>query len=59
MSGFSTPRPDDLPISAAVWDIADGYGKDGAAVVEALYDAVRQLESRLNGDGADELLKRS
>lgn len=39
------PRPDDLPISAAVWDIAKGYGKQSEAVVVALYEAVKQLES--------------
>jgi hypothetical protein len=27
------PRPDELPISAAVWDAADNYGKQSQAVV--------------------------
>jgi hypothetical protein len=38
-------RPDDLPISAAVWDAADLYGKRSDAVIQALYDAVKQLET--------------
>ena len=43
------PRPDDLPISAAVWDVAKSYGKDSKAVVTALYEAVKQLEAVQNG----------
>ncbi|WP_264063080.1 hypothetical protein [Mycobacterium montefiorense] len=39
------PRPDDLPISAGVWDVAKNYGKDSAAVVVALYEAVKKLEA--------------
>jgi hypothetical protein len=39
------PRPDDLPISAAVWDVADTYGKHSEAVVVALYEAVKLLEA--------------
>jgi len=39
------PRPDDLPISAAVWDVAKNYGKQSEAVVVALYEAVKQLEA--------------
>jgi len=39
------PRPDDLPISAAVWDVAKNYGKQSQAVVVALYEAVKQLEA--------------
>jgi hypothetical protein len=38
-------RPDDLPISAAVWDAADHYGKQSQAVVAALYEAVKKLEA--------------
>jgi hypothetical protein len=38
-------RPDDLPISAKVWDTADRCGKQSEAVIEALYDAVKQLEA--------------
>jgi hypothetical protein len=38
-------RPDDLPLSAAVWDAADRYGNDSKAVVQALYEALKQLES--------------
>lgn len=39
------PRPDDLPISAAVWDVAKNYGKQSEAVVLALYEAVKKLEA--------------
>lgn len=39
------PRPDDLPISAAVWDVAKSYGKQSEAVVIALYEAVKKLEA--------------
>lgn len=42
--GLPGPRPDDLPISAAVWDVADTYGKHSEAVVVALYEAVKALE---------------
>lgn len=38
-------RPDDLPLSAAVWDVAKTYGKQSDAVVIALYEAVKQLEA--------------
>lgn len=39
------PRPGHLPLSAKVWDAADRYGKDSQAVVEALYEAVKYLET--------------
>lgn len=39
------PRPDELPISAAVWDVAKKYGKQSEAVVIALYEAVKKLEA--------------
>jgi hypothetical protein len=39
------PRPNDLPISGAVWDVAKNYGKQSEAVVVALYEAVKQLEA--------------
>jgi hypothetical protein len=39
------PRPDNLPISATVWDVAKSYGKQSEAVVVALYEAVKQLEA--------------
>ncbi len=40
-------RPDDLPIAAAIWDAGDKYGKESQAVVTALYEAVKQLETEL------------
>ncbi|QFS89124.1 hypothetical protein FIV07_00120 [Mycobacterium sp. THAF192] len=43
------PRPDELPISAAVWDVAKSYGKQSDAVVIALYEAVKKLEAAQNG----------
>jgi hypothetical protein len=36
--------PENLPLSAMVWDAADHYGKDSQAVVQALYEALQQLE---------------
>lgn len=42
-------RPDHLPLSAAVWDAANSYGKDSQAVVQALYEAVKALESEILG----------
>jgi hypothetical protein len=39
-------RPDDLPLSAAVWDIAKTPGNDRSTfVIKALYEAVKQLEA--------------
>jgi hypothetical protein len=43
------PRPDHLPISAAVWEVADNYGKQSDAVVVALYEAVKKLEAEHKG----------
>lgn len=43
------PRPDDLPISAAVWDVAKNYGKQSESVVIALYEAVKKLEAAQKG----------
>jgi hypothetical protein len=40
-------RPDDLPLSAAVWDKAKTPGSETSPfVVKALYEAVKQLEAR-------------
>ncbi|WP_234714168.1 hypothetical protein [Mycolicibacterium chlorophenolicum] len=44
------PRPDDLPLSAGVWDIAKKYGKQSEAVVVALYEAVKKLEAAQIGE---------
>ncbi len=40
-------RPDRFPLSAAVWDAADRYEKNSQAVIEALYAAVKRLETEL------------
>ena len=42
-------RPTELPISAAVWDVAKSYGKQSEAVVVALYEAVKKLEAAQQG----------
>lgn len=47
VNGFKSPRPNNLPVSAAVWDVASRYDVGGPTVVEALFDAVVQLETRL------------
>jgi hypothetical protein len=40
-------RPDDLPLSAAVWDQAKTPGSERSTfVIKALYEAVKQLEER-------------
>ncbi len=41
-------RPDDLPLSAAVWDKAKAPGSENSTfVIKALYEAVKHLEARL------------
>jgi hypothetical protein len=42
-------RPDNLPLSAQLWDVADKYGKDSRALVEALYEAFKELETEVVG----------
>lgn len=44
MNGFKDARPDRLPLSASVWDIAQRYNKGGPTVTEALYEALKELE---------------
>lgn len=44
-------RPTGLPISAAVYDVSVQYGKTSAAVVEALYEAVKKLEDQARNSG--------
>ncbi|MGW5569667.1 hypothetical protein ACWEVD_00580 [Nocardia thailandica] len=44
-------RPTGLPISAAVYDVSVTYGKTSAAVVEALYEAVKRLEDQARNSG--------
>lgn len=45
-------RPDDLPISASVWDKAKAPGSETSTfVIKALYEAVKSLEETvLRGD---------
>lgn len=46
MNGFKDARPDRLPLSASVWDIAQRYNKGGPTVTEALYEALKELEAK-------------
>lgn len=46
MNGFKDARPDRLPLSASVWDIAQRY-KGGPTVTEALYEALKELEAQV------------
>lgn len=60
-NGFKSPRPDHLPLSAAVWDAADRFDKGGPTVAEALFDALAALETevialRRGNGGRDDLL---
>lgn len=47
MNGFKDARPDRLPLSASVWDIAQRYNKGGPTVTEALYEALKELEAQV------------
>lgn len=49
MNGFKDARPDRLPLSASVWDIAQRYNKGGRGptVTEALYEALKELEAQV------------
>lgn len=41
-------RPDDLPISAAVWNQAKTTGNERSTlVIKALYEAVKELETEV------------
>lgn len=40
-------RPDHLPISAAVWDVAQQYDPSGPTVAAAIYEALHQLEAEV------------
>jgi hypothetical protein len=42
---FHDDRPDDLPVSAAVWDAATEYS--GIGLTTALYQAIKQLETEV------------
>lgn len=44
-NGYQEPRPDHLPLSAAVWDASHNYGRGSQTVVQKLYEAVKQLEA--------------
>lgn len=47
MNGFKDARPDRLPLSTSVWDIAQRYNKGGPTVTEALYEALKELEAQV------------
>jgi hypothetical protein len=46
-------RPENLPISATVWDTAKAPGAENSTfVIKALYEAVKQLEANQTGTQA-------
>lgn len=45
MSGFKDARPDRLPISASVWDVAQRYDPSGPTVGAAMFEALQKLEA--------------
>ncbi|MBA2785703.1 hypothetical protein [Mycobacterium canetti] len=45
---FGSPRPDDLPISAAAWDAAKNTSGDARFVFPVLFDAIKRLEGRID-----------
>ncbi|MEU9805604.1 hypothetical protein [Mycobacterium sp. NPDC050853] len=47
MSKFGAPRPDHLPISAEVWDMAQRYEPTGPTVFVAMYEALQKLEAEV------------
>jgi len=42
---FHEDRPDDLPVSAEVWDAARKYS--GIGLTTAIYRAIKQLETEI------------
>lgn len=44
---FNEPRPDNLPISAEVWDGAPQYASGGDAAIRILYQAIKKLEAEV------------
>lgn len=42
---FHEDRPDDLPVSAGVWDAATKY--NGIGLTTAIYKAIKQLEAEV------------
>lgn len=42
---FHEDRPDDLPVSAGVWDAAKKY--NGIGLTTAIYQAIKQLEAEV------------
>ena len=45
--GFQSPRPDDLPLAANVWDAARSFGRGSETAQVALYDALVALEAEV------------
>jgi hypothetical protein len=41
------PRPDNLPISAEVWDAAKNQRHDQRTMARILYQAIKQLETEV------------
>lgn len=50
-NGYQEPRPDHLPLSAAVWDASHGFGRGSQTVVQKLYEAVKNLEAEVIARG--------
>jgi hypothetical protein len=44
---FNEERPDQLPISAEVWDQAQKYASGDSGIAAILYRAIRQLETEV------------
>lgn len=51
MNGFKDARPDRLPLSASVWDIAQRYNKGGPTVTEALKELEAQVIALQRSEG--------
>ena len=48
MAGLrDTQRPEHLPISAAVWDVAQRFDPSGPTVAAAMYEALQRLEAEV------------
>lgn len=44
---FNEERPDQLPISAEVWDQAQEYASGDSGIAAILYRAIKQLETEV------------
>lgn len=46
-TGYQEPRPDNLPLTAAIWDASHRYGRDSQAVAISVYAAIKRLEAEV------------